>query len=492
LWGWVVLGGAIAWFWRHPVMLAGVGSVGTGLIVVVGWVCWGQGLWIPIAEPIAGFWTALIVAMAHRLFYTTTHDPVTGLLNEAALLQHIEARLHKARPLGVLFMALDHWLLISRSLDTHPSNRLLQTIERTLRTHLPATAQIARMSEGNFAIALPLADPAALTAIAATIQAQLPDSLSTSIGITVPHAQHTHRPANLLRDAHTAMYRAQGKGSNSYAVFSAGMQAETVQRFNLEADLRRAIAAEEFTLYYQPIVDLVTERIVGFEALVRWIHPQRGFISPGAFIPFAEEMGLIVPLGDWICQTAIAQIQQWTRTFPQAGLVMSINLSSRQFDQGDLVERLAAWLMAADLPGHCLKLEITESMVMGNVDLAIGLMLQFKALGCRISLDDFGTGYSSLSQLRRFPLDTLKVDQSFVRHMADSAEDYAIARMIIDLGQTLGMDIIAEGIETPEDAARLRSLGCNFGQGYLWSKPVPADAATELLQQQATASTPQR
>lgn len=485
LWGWAVLGGAIAWSLRHPAVLAGGGGLGTVLIVGVGWLCWGQGLWIPVAEPIAGFWTALIIAMAHRLFYTTTHDPMTGLLNKPALLQQIETRLRKASPLGVLFMALDHWMLISRSLDTQHSDRLLQTIERTLRTHLPATAAIARISEGDFAIALPLADPAALTAIAATLQTQLPDALATSIGITIPKAQHSHRPADLLRDAHTAMYRAQANSSNSYAVFSAGMQAETVQRFNLEADLRRAIAAEEFTLYYQPIVNLATNRIAGFEALVRWIHPQRGFISPGAFIPLAEETGLIVPLGNWICQTAIAQIQHWTQTFPQAGLIMSINLSSRQFDHGDMVERLADWITAAAIPGHCLKLEITESMVMGNVDLAIDLMLQFKALGCRLSLDDFGTGYSSLSQLRRFPLDTLKVDQSFVRHMANSAEDQAIVRMIIDLGQTLGMDIIAEGIETAEDAERLRSLACDFGQGYFWSKPLPAEAATDLLCQPA-------
>jgi diguanylate cyclase (GGDEF)-like protein len=484
LWAWVVFGGAIAWYLRHPAVLAGVGGLGTVLIIGVGWVCWGQGVWIPVAEPIAGFWTALLVAMAHRLFYTTNHEPVTGLLNESAFLRQLEARLRHSAPVGVLWMALDHWILISRSLDTHHSDRLLQRIESTLRTHLPRTAQIARISEGEFAIALSLADPVALTATAETLQTHLPPSLAASIGITVPNAQQTHRPADLLRDAHTAMYRAQAKGSNSYAVFSAGMQAETVQRFNLEADLRRAIAAKEFTLYYQPIVDLATDRIAGFEALVRWIHPQRGFIAPGAFIPLAEETGLIVPLGDWIGQTAIAQIQAWTRTFPHAGLIMSINLSSRQFDQGDVVERLAQWIAAAELPGHCLKLEITESMVMGNVDVAIDLMLRFKALGCRLSLDDFGTGYSSLSQLRRFPLDTLKVDQSFVRHMADSAEDDAIVRMIIDLGHTLGMDIIAEGIETPEDAERLRSLHCDFGQGYLWSKPLPAAAATDLLSQQ--------
>ncbi|TVQ63430.1 MAG: EAL domain-containing protein, partial [Spirulina sp. DLM2.Bin59] len=293
-----------------------------------------------------------------------------------------------------------------------------------------------------------------------------------------------HHPENLLRDAQTAMYRARSQGLGHCEIFATGMLTANLKQFNLEQAMRQGIEAEEFVLYYQPIVHLQTGMIMGFEALIRWQHPQEGFIAPGMFIPLAEETGLIIPLGDWICQQAIAQVRQWQAQFPHRPLTVSINLSGRQFAQADFGEKLTQLITNGGIDPQGLKFEITESMVMGNLEAAIDLMLRIKSLGCKISLDDFGTGYSSLSQLRRLPLDTLKVDQSFVRAMGDSREDLAIVEMVINLSHTLAMEVIAEGVETEADAALLRSLRCDFGQGYLWDRPLPATAATARLRDQ--------
>lgn len=279
------------------------------------------------------------------------------------------------------------------------------------------------------------------------------------------------------------MYRARSQGLGHYEIFATGMLTASLEQFNLEQAMRQAIAAAEFVLYYQPIIHLQTGEIIGFEALIRWQHPQQGFISPGMFIPLAEETGLIIPLGDWICREAIAQVCQWQQQFPHRSLTVSINLSGRQFEQTDFGEKLTQFITSSGVDPQGIKFEITESIVMGNVEAAIDLMLRIKSLGCKISLDDFGTGYSSLSQLRRLPLDTLKVDQSFVRAMGDSREDLAIVEMVINLSHILAIEVIAEGVETEPDAALLRSLHCDFGQGYLWDKPLPVTEATARLKE---------
>jgi EAL domain-containing protein (putative c-di-GMP-specific phosphodiesterase class I) len=250
----------------------------------------------------------------------------------------------------------------------------------------------------------------------------------------------------------------------------------------LETDLRRALERDEFFVFYQPIMSLETSGLRGFEALVRWRHPERGFISPSDFIPVAEETGMIVQIGEYVLREACRQMQKWAVVLPSdPPLFISVNLSVRQFSQPDLVECVAAILRETQLDPKDLKLEITESAVMENVEAATELLNRLRALGLRISMDDFGTGYSSLSHLRRFPIDTLKIDRSFVTQMADDEENAEIVRTIIGLAQNLGMDVVAEGVETPAQVLTLKALGCEYGQGYFYSKPLDYQRAEQFI-----------
>ncbi|MEM9540064.1 MAG: EAL domain-containing protein [Cyanobacteria bacterium P01_E01_bin.42] len=494
LWGWSMVGGILVWGLRHPLAFSLVGIAGTIAIVGTGWILLTHLIWIPIVEPVFAFAIAGGLAVAHRLLHTTTRDPFTGLLNRESLTNHLKtslARIRKHRlnsTLGVVFVQCDRLHLIRENWGSAIGDRFLLSLVQRLQSNLPRRAKLARVGEGEFATVLD-ADSSSLTDLADRLQDILEEPLlvedrqivtTVNIGIATTQERHLHTPENLLRDANTAMFRAKALGK-THSVFATGMFEEAVAQFALENELRRAIAEEQFVLYYQPIVDLRTKQINGFEALIRWQHPEKGFISPFMFIPLAEETGLIIPLGRWIFQEACRQARQWQEQFPQRSLILSVNLSGRQFEQADLIEMLAQIIKEANIREWTLKLEITESMVMGNVEEAIDLMLRIKSLGCKLSMDDFGTGYSSLSQLRRFPVDTLKVDKSFVRKMGESHEDCEIVRMIVALGHTLGMEIIAEGVETKEDMETLQSLECEFGQGYFWSKPIPAQDATELL-----------
>lgn len=499
LWSWAIMGGFLVWRLRHPVAF-GVASLGCLLAIGgIGFALFAHFIWIPVAEPGLGFIGAVGLAMAHRLLYTTTRDPLTGLLNRGTFVRHLGrsltriSRRQSPAILGVIFLNLDRFQLINKSLGHSTSDMLLLEIISRWQACLPRLAQLARIGNDEFAISLQHSHKEPLTALAEQLQNALtepfllneqPVLITTRIGIAVTQSDYLYTPENLLRDAHTAMYRAKALGTVHYEVFAAGMLTEAVDQFTLENDLRKGIAAEEFVLYYQPIICLSTGAITGFEALVRWQHPQKGFIPPFSFIPLAEETGLIIPLGKWICEAACCQAYQWQQQFPEHPLMMSVNLSGRQFEQSDLTDQLASILQDTSIEPSSLKLEITESMVMGDVEVAIDLMLRLKSLGCKLGMDDFGTGYSSLSQLRRFPIDTLKVDKSFVQKMGQSHEDFEIARMIISLGHTLGMDVIAEGVETKADAEALRSLGCELGQGYFWAKPLPAVEATALLEKQ--------
>jgi EAL domain-containing protein (putative c-di-GMP-specific phosphodiesterase class I) len=312
---------------------------------------------------------------------------------------------------------------------------------------------------------------------------KLPSTLSIGVAISQPGLEH--KPVDLLRDAHTAMYRAKALGKSRFEVFAAGMLTEAVNRLQLESDLISALDNQEFLLYYQPIINLKTGELAGFEALVRWHQKERGFVLPSAFIPAAEETGLIMALGQWIFREACRQLHQWHDQFPHyRHLTMSINLSNRQFGQTDLVAQIEAALHDTQVDGHCVRLEITESMVMGDVDAAIDLMLKLKSLDLKLAIDDFGTGYSSLSYLHRFPMDTLKVDKSFVSRLEKSNEDRAIIHTILTLGQQLGMEVVAEGVETETQVVMLRQQGCDYGQGYFFAKPLPAAEALALLQSQ--------
>jgi EAL domain-containing protein (putative c-di-GMP-specific phosphodiesterase class I) len=292
----------------------------------------------------------------------------------------------------------------------------------------------------------------------------------------------------ILRDADTAMYRAKSLGKARYETFDADMRASVMARLQLEMDLHRAIKHGEFSNFYQPIVSLSSGEIVGFEALLRWQHPTRGQLPPKEFIPVAEETGLIRELGWWNLREACRQISEWRTSYPSsANLTMSVNLSPKQFVEDNLVQDIKALLLELDLPARALKLELTESTVMGNPQATIEMLEQMKEIGISLAIDDFGTGYSSLSYLHRFPLDTLKIDRSFISGIVgakDDSESAEIARTILPMASNLHLEVVAEGIETSEQFAMLKALRCKYGQGFYFSKPLPAAEAASLLTKQ--------
>lgn len=290
------------------------------------------------------------------------------------------------------------------------------------------------------------------------------------------------RPEDLLRDADSAMYHAKALGKARHEVFDLSMHARAVALLQLENDLRRAVEREEFRLYYQPIVSLSDGRIRGFEALLRWQHPQRGLLAPGEFIPVAEETRLIVPIGWWMMRSACQQMRQWQQQFPhRSPLTVSVNLSNAQYQQPDLIAKISQILRETALDASSLKLEITESVIMENAESATALLAQLRALGIQLYIDDFGTGYSSLSRLHTFPTDALKIDRAFVSRMADDEGNEAIVQTILIVAGHLGLDVIAEGVETAKQLAQLRALQCEYGQGYFFSKPADEKAITSLI-----------
>ncbi|NEQ27030.1 MAG: EAL domain-containing protein, partial [Microcoleus sp. SIO2G3] len=290
------------------------------------------------------------------------------------------------------------------------------------------------------------------------------------------------QPEDLLRDAGIAMYRAKVQGKSCFEVFDAAMHHSAVERLQIETDLRRAIERQEFRVHYQPIVSLSTGKIIGFEALVRWQHPQRGLVSPTEFIPTAEETGLITPIGWWTLREACRQLRIWQEQFPAPEpLTINVNLSGKQFVQPALLDEIDKILQETNLVAGSLKPEITESLVMENPDLVRDLLLELKKRNIHLCIDDFGTGYSSLSRLHHFPISTLKIDRSFVSRIGALGENSEIVQAIVTLAQTLSMDVVAEGIEVLEQVSPLIALQCEYGQGYFFSKPVDSEAARAML-----------
>ncbi|MBW8772722.1 MAG: bifunctional diguanylate cyclase/phosphodiesterase [Gemmatimonadetes bacterium] len=303
---------------------------------------------------------------------------------------------------------------------------------------------------------------------------------SVSIGIAISSGEDGAE--DLLRDADTAMYSAKGAGKARHQLFQVGMRQDVASQLQLETDLRRAIEREELVLFYQPIVALATNRVVGFEALARWRHPERGFLGPDDFIPLAEESGLIHALGRWVLMEASRALKRFIDRRPDYGpLAMSVNLSARQFQRPELVPEVAAIMREVPLPAGSLRLEITESTIMTQAEQSVRVLKGLKELGLQVQVDDFGTGYSSLSYLQRFRLDALKIDRSFIGALGAPGENPEIVRTIITLGKTLGMAVIAEGIETPRQHQLLLQLGCDYGQGWRFSQPLDVDGAEALL-----------
>src|SRR5215470_3235748 len=427
------------------------------------------------------------------------HDSLTGLPNRAMFTELLKAEIESsnrrdAHMFAVLFLDLDRFKNINDSLGhTHGDLLLVAFAERLERTLRPVDT-LARFGGDEFAILITgMADATDAVRVAQRIQEELSEpfmldknsaSATSSIGIALSSSGYD-RPEDILRDADIAMYRAKENGKARYEVFDHGMHARAVSRLQLESDLRQAIENREFCVYYQPIVSLETGRLAGFEALVRWNHPRRGLVSPADFIPVAEETGLIVPIGQWVLNEACAHVRQWQLDSPShRALSLSVNLSARQVAQPDLLDRIKEALATSKLNPHCLKLEITESVVMENAEAAALMFKQLRSLGVQLSIDDFGTGYSSLSYLHRFPLNYLKIDRSFVSRLTTD-NDNAIVRTISTLARNLGMEVIAEGIETDEQYQQLKMLGCEYGQGYLFSRPVDSNSVYNLLAQDA-------
>jgi diguanylate cyclase (GGDEF)-like protein len=427
------------------------------------------------------------------------HDSLTGLPNRAMFTELLKAEIESSsrrddHTFAVLFLDLDRFKNINDSLGhTHGDLLLVAFAERLERTLRPVDT-LARFGGDEFAILLSgMTDATDAVRVAQRIQDELSQPFvldknsafaTASIGIAFSSTGYD-RPDDILRDADIAMYRAKENGKARYEVFDHGMHARAVSRLQLESDLRQAIENNEFCVYYQPIVSLQTGRLAGFEALVRWNHPRRGLVSPADFIPVAEETGLIVPIGQWVLNEACAQVRQWQLDSPShRNLSLSVNLSARQVAQPDLLDRIKEALATSKLNPHCLKLEITESVVMENAEAAALMFKQLRSLGVQLSIDDFGTGYSSLSYLHRFPLNYLKIDRSFVSRLTTD-NDNAIVRTISTLARNLGMEVIAEGIETEEQYQQLKMLGCEYGQGFLFSRPVNNDSVHHLLSQDA-------
>jgi EAL domain-containing protein (putative c-di-GMP-specific phosphodiesterase class I) len=296
------------------------------------------------------------------------------------------------------------------------------------------------------------------------------------------------RPEAFLRDADTAMYRAKAYGRGRYEVFDRTMRDHAMTRLEMETDLRLALERKEFFIHYQPIVSLRTRRIVGFEALVRWQHPHRGPVMPAEFIPAAEEIGLIVPIDHWVLFESCRQLREWQTQFPaEPPLTISVNLSAKQFGQADLVQRIARVLHETGLEPSSLKLELTESTILEDSEVASGLLTQLRALGVQVQIDDFGTGYSSLGYLHRLPIETLKIDRTFIDKIGPNGSGSEIVRTILVLAHDLGMQVIAEGVETKDQLAKLLGLDCEYAQGFLFAQPVEGRAAAALITGLATA-----
>jgi diguanylate cyclase (GGDEF)-like protein len=424
------------------------------------------------------------------------HDALTGLPNRALLSDQLRRSIERAKRnesylFAILFLDLDRFKNINDSLGHIIGDQLLIAIARRVEECLRPTDTVARLGGDEFAILLDGLDSYDdVIHVAERVQNELtlPFNLdghevytSASIGIALSTTGYD-QPENLLRDADIAMYRAKENGKARYEMFDTVMHARAVALLKLENDLRRAIERHEFRVFYQPIVALESDTIAGFEALVRWEHPERGIVPPNEFIMLAEETGLISEIGQHVLREACRQLRAWQWLSPlNRSLLMSVNLSGKQFKQPNLVQQIKNILQETELDPRSLKLEITESAIMENAEAATAQLMQLRDLGVLLSIDDFGTGYSSLSYLHRFPVTTLKIDRSFINRMGENGENSEIVRTIMTLASNLGMDVVAEGVEDEHHLKQLKALKCEYGQGYLFSKPVEAKKAGELL-----------
>ncbi|MEM8828385.1 MAG: EAL domain-containing protein [Cyanobacteria bacterium P01_G01_bin.19] len=434
-----------------------------------------------------------------QLVHDALHDSLTGLPNRAFLMERIKFTIaHSKNNPGymyaLLFIDLDRFKVINDSLGHFIGDLLLVSVSNILQECVRSQDIVARLGGDEFVILLDgIRSVRDATFISDRIQERLRSPLelegqniftSASIGIVFSSTEYNN-PSDLMRDADIAMYRAKGNGKGCHTIFDQKMYDETLKLIELENNLRLALGKGELMMHYQPIMSLDSNKLVGFEALIRWKHPERGLISPTEFIPIAEDTGLIVDIGEWLLAEACRQLKEWRQKFAFLPLInslkMSINLACQQIQEPNFIDTLDRVLAETGLDGRCLRLEITESALIepeGNVQKTLK---QIRERNIKLSIDDFGTGYSCLSYLRRFPIDNLKIDRSFIEQMNFDSENFEIVRLIITLAKTLGMDTISEGVETLQQLNQLKALGCEFGQGYLFSQPLSPVAVESIL-----------
>jgi len=435
------------------------------------------------------------VRFQDQLRHDALHDELTRLPNRNLLRERLEMVLKRTKrhpdlQFAVLFLDFDHFKVINDSLGHIVGDQLLITISETLIALTREIDLVTRLGGDEFVILLEEIDgPDDAVEVAERILEELRSPLtiddkeifiSASIGIALGSAHRRHAE-ELVRDADIAMYRAKANGRAGYAIFDPAMHQQVLQRLELENYLRRALEMQEMVLCYQPILSLSTLQMAGFEVLLRWQHPKLGLVTPDRFITIAEETGLIVPIGEWILHTACRQLAEWQRRYAASSLKMAVNLSVKQLKTNILLPQLDDALRQADLTGDSLTLEITENLLVQDIDTTSQLLKQVRARGVRISIDDFGTGYSSLSYLHQLPVDSLKIDRAFISPEATDNRHRTIAEAVVALSNLLGLNAIAEGIETHEQLCWLQSLNCEYGQGYLFAKPLPADGIEDLL-----------
>jgi predicted signal transduction protein with EAL and GGDEF domain len=448
--------------------------------------------------------------LEHHTFY----DDLTDLPNRALFLDRVQRAIALSRRgydfrFAVLFIDIDEFKVFNDSLGHSAGDHLLIQVARRLTKYLRGSDTIScprpqdQQSEtpaGENTLARPggdefvvlaedIRDPSDAIRISERIQKRLAEPfdiqgheivISASIGIAF-NSDSCHQASDMLRDAEIAMYRAKQAGKARCEVFDSGMQSDAVKRLQLEADLRKALDLDEFRVHYQPLVSLQSDQIVGFEALSRWQRPQ-GIVMPGEFIKVADEIGIILPMNRRLLREACKQLRQWHTQFPSlAPLIISTNITAKQFAQPELAAEIGEILEQTGTDPACIDLEITENIAMADAERSAVVLGELKALGVRLSIDDFGTGYSSLCRLQGFPVDVLKIDRAFVSGMDRDLETHEIVRIIVMLAQNLGLKVVAEGIERPEQMAMLKHMGCELGQGYLFSKPVAAEAIDQLL-----------
>ncbi len=427
--------------------------------------------------------------LREQLSHQAFHDALTDLPNRTLFMDRLTQGLARSTrhqsSLAVIFLDLDDFKVINDSLGHRAGDALLVQVGKRLQNCVRLGDSVARLGGDEFTVLLEDAEMADATATAERIAAQLSAPfyvegcevfVTSSTGIAVSTAGQDG-PDELLRNADVAMYEAKNKGKNRYTVFDPSMNARAWERLQMEIDLRRALERNELTLYYQLIVDLASGTVRELEALVRWMHPQRGIVSPAEFIPIAEETGLILPIGQWVLEQACTQVKQWQNALPPGqSLRISVNLSPKQFKHSALADDIVRVLNQTGLDPRSLKLEITETAAMEDAEATIATLHRLKGLGIQLAIDDFGTGYSALSYLKRFPVDTLKLDSSFVEGLGRDAENTAIVRAILAFAKALNLTVTAEGIETPEQLGHLLDLECDCGQGYHFGRPVSAEA----------------